>query len=233
MFAGINTTGPICGYKIVRKYAIKCGAKNPNAITATRLRKHLATLTQLLCMSDSDIEQLATFMGHTVGVHKGSYRLPDDVYQTSKISKLLLLMEKGEAAQYKGKSLQEIELDLDEDLMKGDENNKEEDELPLIDDGIKENMKKTDNENLKNNSIEMKIPNKNFKKTRTLVPWTYEQKSVVNSFFADHIKQKIPPKKHECETLKSQHEKLFENKDWLKIKVYVQNIYSKKIKNAS
>lgn len=103
LFANTNTTGPICGYKTVRKYAIKCGAKNPNAITATRLRKHLATLTQLLCMSDSDIEQLATFMGHTVGVNKGSYRLPDDVYHTSKISKLSLLMEKVEATQYRKK----------------------------------------------------------------------------------------------------------------------------------
>lgn len=87
----------------MKKYATGCGAKKPNAITATKLRKRSATLTQILNMSESDIEQLATFMGHTVGVYRGSYRIPDDVYQTAKISKLLILMEKEEASQFKDK----------------------------------------------------------------------------------------------------------------------------------
>ncbi|KAL3265800.1 hypothetical protein HHI36_009998 [Cryptolaemus montrouzieri] len=66
------------GYKVVSKYAASCGAKNPKALTCTKLRKHLATLTQLFNMNDNEIDQLARFMGHTVGVHKNSYRLPDD-----------------------------------------------------------------------------------------------------------------------------------------------------------
>lgn len=37
-----------------------------------------------------------------------------------------------------------------------------------------------------------------------------------------------PPKRHECDTLKQQHPKLLENKDWIKIKVLNQNNYSKK-----
>lgn len=96
LFANPNTLSPICGYKVLHKYANSCGAKNPSAITSTRLRNHLATLTQLFNMSENDIEQLSSFMGHTVGVHKGSYRLPDDVYQVAKISKLLVLMEEGQ-----------------------------------------------------------------------------------------------------------------------------------------
>ncbi|KAG5866267.1 hypothetical protein JTB14_013618 [Gonioctena quinquepunctata] len=71
--------------------------KNPNAITSTKLRKHLATMSQIFAMTSNDLEQLSTFMGHTSDVHKQAYRLPDDVYQTAKISKLLLLMEKEEA----------------------------------------------------------------------------------------------------------------------------------------
>lgn len=34
-------------------------------------------------------------MGYTVNVHLNHYKLPDDIYQTAKISKLLLLSEKG------------------------------------------------------------------------------------------------------------------------------------------
>nr|CAH7725106.1 unnamed protein product [Callosobruchus chinensis] len=90
-----SASQPIVGYKVVRKHAFSCGARNPEALTPTKLRKHLATLTQIFNMSENYIEQLATFMGHTVNVHKPVYRLPDDIYQTAKIAKLLLLMEKG------------------------------------------------------------------------------------------------------------------------------------------
>lgn len=93
----------------MKKHAKCSGCKNPQALISTRLRKHLATLSQIFNMTDNDLEQPATFMGHTTGVHRKSYRLPDDIYQTAKTSKLLLLMEQGSSARYKGKSLDEIE----------------------------------------------------------------------------------------------------------------------------
>lgn len=37
------------------------------------------------------------------------FRLPQDVYQTAKVSKLLIAINKGKGAIYKGKSLEEIE----------------------------------------------------------------------------------------------------------------------------
>lgn len=39
-------------------------------------------------------------------------RLPQSLYQTAKVSKLLLLMEQGGSAQYAGKSLDEIDFEL-------------------------------------------------------------------------------------------------------------------------
>lgn len=117
LFGRPGSSTPICGYKIVGKYATACGAKNPEAITCTRLRKHLATLTQLFNLNDNEIEQLSTFMGHTPEVHKSSYRLPDDIYQTVKISKLLMLMEKGTAGEHKGKTLDDIPIDLEQNLL--------------------------------------------------------------------------------------------------------------------
>lgn len=42
------------------------------------------------------------------------FRLPVDIYQTAKVSKLLLMMEKGKLpVEYKGKSLDEIEIDIE------------------------------------------------------------------------------------------------------------------------
>lgn len=61
-------------------------------------------MSQILELSSTDIEQLSVFMGHTKDIHKHVYRLPDDVFQTAKIAKLLVLMESGQAGQFKGKT---------------------------------------------------------------------------------------------------------------------------------
>ncbi|KAK5637844.1 hypothetical protein RI129_000163 [Pyrocoelia pectoralis] len=264
LFGNPGTTQPIHGYKILKKYAVKCGARNPDAITCTKLRKHLATLTQLFNMSENDMEQLATFMGHTLSVHRQNYRLPDDVYQTAKISKLLMLMEKGEAGQFKGKSLDDIRIDLNEDLLCTNENNKDnernelddaniqgdnEDDLPISEtvdveqEGNSDKMTAEVLENIAKKTVTKpkKIcteekeaetdlnekPNKCGKK-RILVPWTEKQKLIVTKYFSKHIKSRQPPKRFECEELIEKNQDILHNKNWLKIKVFVQNIYTKK-----
>ncbi|KAJ8961011.1 hypothetical protein NQ314_006016 [Rhamnusium bicolor] len=109
-----HTTGKnfLDGTKVLYKYAEKCGIQNPKSISATRLRKHLATVTQLLQFSESDLEQLSRFMGHTLQTHCNFYRLSDSTYQTAKISKLLLLATEGGLEKYKGLDLNNINIDL-------------------------------------------------------------------------------------------------------------------------
>lgn len=68
---------------VIRKFGQKSGAEHPENITSTRLRKHVATVSQLLNLSDGDIEQLATFMGHTKDIHKHFYRLTDNAFQVN------------------------------------------------------------------------------------------------------------------------------------------------------
>ncbi|CAH1380921.1 unnamed protein product, partial [Tenebrio molitor] len=43
----------------------------------------------------TEMEQVATFMGHTKKTHEQFYRMPQEVFQTAKIAKLLLMMERG------------------------------------------------------------------------------------------------------------------------------------------
>ncbi|KAJ8932511.1 hypothetical protein NQ314_014603 [Rhamnusium bicolor] len=212
----VNSITHITGYKILSKHTINCGAKNPSSITSTRLRKHLATLSQLFSLSDNEIEQLATFMGHTPDVHRNSYRLPDDVYQTAKISKLLTIMEKGGVNEYRGKTLDEVNIDMEENLLdsKSDEDDADDDIVDVLPEQVP--------------STSATIPLQ--KKKRILVPWTSEQKKVARRFFKDHIKYRKPPKREECDELKEKHSDLLQNKDWLKIKVFIQNEYTKKNK---
>lgn len=192
--------------------------------------KHLATLSQLFSLSDSEIEQLATFIGHTLGVHRNSYRLPDDVFQTSKISKLLLIMEKGNANEFQGQTLDEIEIDMEVNLLDtiGKSDESDSDEINFEQDVQAHNSTSTicQEDAIRTPSIS-KPP---VKKQRILVPWTEEQKSLVKSYFQEHIRTSKPPRKSECELLRSKHPDLLKNKDWLKIKVFVQNYYSQKKK---
>ncbi|CAG4942894.1 unnamed protein product [Parnassius apollo] len=166
-------------------------------------------------LNNSDFShQLATLMGHTNEVHKKSYRLPDDVYQTAKISKLLILMEDGKADAFKRKTLEEIDLDMNEEL---DEEVLDNDQILDYDCGPIETVNSDCIQQMCNQNnlsqagpsgiqtsqqcvteqITQVLNTKNKIKTgkkRTLVPWTPEQKKVVTKFFKLHIKNKQPPK---------------------------------------
>lgn len=62
------------GANIIRKFAKDCGAQNPALLTSTKFRKHIATTLQLMNMNDHEMEQIATFMGHTKRTHAEFYR---------------------------------------------------------------------------------------------------------------------------------------------------------------
>lgn len=64
----------INGCSIIRKYAKISGAKNPELLTSSRLRKHIATVTQILSLKGNEIDQLAKFMGHTTKTHETFYK---------------------------------------------------------------------------------------------------------------------------------------------------------------
>lgn len=65
------------------------------------------------------------------------------------------------------------------------------------------------------------------KRKRILEPWTQTQKERALSYFKNHLQKKLPPKKYECVSLKEENPKLFSNKTWEKIKIFVVNSYNK------
>ncbi|XP_074039699.1 uncharacterized protein isoform X2 [Leptinotarsa decemlineata] len=83
------------GDVVIRKFAHEAGLEYPDQISSNKLRKQIATVMQILNLNQEETEQFAQFMGHTEKTHNDYYRLPQDIYQTAKISKLLLLMERG------------------------------------------------------------------------------------------------------------------------------------------
>ncbi|KAG5870391.1 hypothetical protein JTB14_037704 [Gonioctena quinquepunctata] len=96
--------------------AMACNIENIEAITATCLRKHIATIAQLISMGDNDLEQLSNHLGHEKATHLNFYRKTDDKLQIAEVSELLLFMENKSVGEYRGKSLEEIDLDIPEFL---------------------------------------------------------------------------------------------------------------------
>ncbi|ESO91856.1 hypothetical protein LOTGIDRAFT_163215 [Lottia gigantea] len=71
-----QSTTPLRSSDILRKFAKECGAKNPEHLTSTSLRKHIATVSQILSLKENEMDALAGFLGHDIRVHREFYRLP-------------------------------------------------------------------------------------------------------------------------------------------------------------
>lgn len=75
LFALVGSSNKwINGSTVLKKYAKLCGAKYPERITSSRLRKRIATILQILSLNEVEMEQVASFMGHTKKTHEEFYR---------------------------------------------------------------------------------------------------------------------------------------------------------------
>ena len=210
----------------------------------------LSTPCQLFHMSNEDTEQLATFMRHSSSIHRSNYRLSNDIFQTTKITKLLLMMEKGEGAQYKDRPLDEIDIPLEDNLItncrnatnfsdSSDSENEYPEDIPLHDilSGTSRNAgSREDNvitmpelsEDVLQLCKDKKTGTKNKVTKKDVHKWTNEQRKVVGEFFKTHTKEKILPKRHEVEQLYELYPQIKLPEKWSSIKVFVQNIYTQK-----
>ena len=111
MFARLHRGfGYIRGSDCLRTHAVDCGAEHPEYIRSTRLRKHIATMSQIVNLKENELDTLANFMGHDLRVHREYYRMPQETLQIAKLSKLLLTLERGNMAKVAGKGLDDINI---------------------------------------------------------------------------------------------------------------------------
>jgi len=107
MFARPHSDHNMRGTDCLRTTAERSEVAHPERLRSTKLRKHVATLSQVLNLKKNEMDQLAQFMGHSINVHRQFYRLPNNTLQSAHIAKIFLLMEKGQImnADAIGKSL--------------------------------------------------------------------------------------------------------------------------------
>ncbi|KAK7475438.1 hypothetical protein BaRGS_00033319, partial [Batillaria attramentaria] len=216
------------GHRCLREAVQHSGAKNPQDITSTKLRQHLATVTQLLNLNDHELEQVCGFLGHNISVHREYYRLPQDTYQLAKVSRLLLAAERGKISRFQGKSLDEIHMDealeFSDSEEEGNECEDEEQHEPI--------------DSVTASATESPAPGRavhgahresaaNKKPQRARDYLSSDQIKAVRKHFARHIEHSLVPKKAECLKILEK-ESLLHGKSWTKIKCSVRNEIEKR-----
>ena len=49
---------------------MECGASKPEALRSTKLKKHVAIMTQVLNLKDNELDIVAQFLGHDIGIYR-------------------------------------------------------------------------------------------------------------------------------------------------------------------
>eukprot|EP00794_Sanderia_malayensis_P001366 gene1366-1510_t len=172
--------------------------KNPNAVKSTQLRKYVATVSQVIDLSESELDWLARHMGHDIAVHREYYRLHDSTLELAKVSKLLLAVEEGHTSKWQGKKLCEIHLDelpLENETDDNSCDDKDNDDVSESDEDYF--SKSTNAYQKKDNSLRATYENAQAKdvkcRSRRKLRWSKEEANVVLHFFSDNIrKMKVP-----------------------------------------
>lgn len=124
VFARANnkSLGHIRGCDCIRNLVHEVDLQYPHKITSTGLRKHIATMSQLVNLQDNELDVVAQYLGHDIRTHREHYRLPTSTVQVAKVTKLLLAMEGGKNGPSSVDVHPDDTIDSDKDDVDGDVN---------------------------------------------------------------------------------------------------------------
>ncbi|XP_066585493.1 uncharacterized protein [Prorops nasuta] len=194
---------------LIRKFSVECGAKYPERLRGTILRKHIATQSIVLNLTENEVGDLANFMGHGEAIHKNIYRQPLINREILRMSRLL------EKAQ--GES----------------ENSEDSDGEDNAEDSPNEVEATEESKNSSNGvqTPEYHSSNKeNKKKKRSTSPygkvkrrrWSNSEKDIVLRIFGKHISDKMLPSLKQVENVIANNPRL-QNRTAPQIKTWIHN----------
>ena len=102
---------PYLGGECLAIAAKGSGVQNPERFKCTALRKHLATMSHSLHLSEYMVDHLSVFMGHNINVHRHYYQQQMSDVQKSHIAQVLVRINSGE--DLKDKTMDEISADFE------------------------------------------------------------------------------------------------------------------------
>lgn len=112
MFPKFNShLGHLVGYEVLKQVCSQVGLERPDLITSTKMRKYIATVTQVLDLTENESDWLARHLGHNIRVHREYYRLQESAVELTKVSRLLLAVDSGKISDYSGRKLDDIQVE--------------------------------------------------------------------------------------------------------------------------
>ena len=232
LFACKGEYSHLRGSDALRRFAADCGAKRPELLTLTKLRKQIASLAQVVSLKENELDSLATFMGHDIRIHAQFYRVPSDVVQIAKISKLFLAAEKGQLAKFAGQQLNDIVIDDDDTVQEESSGDSDSDadsapvddsRPPVSSELVAEAKGATDSEPSADEGV--KTDRSCRKKQRRAVvkrKWTDDEADSIASHFATEILNKRLPGKAAIEAYL---QKTGIDRKWTNVKDFIRNHY--------
>lgn len=194
LFARVFTDKPFDGSKIIREFKSLCNLSKPEFLTATALRHHLAVKTSIVG-NEAFTEHVCQHMGHTKDVHKKNYRFPIQAIMRGKVGNQLIKLSGNEGNkpdsylftnddiqqnnQFASTSAESQPQDLTTPTFDLFQKNNQHQQTDKDMDFIPDCSSSDDSDE----SVTKSQP-------RTRVKWTYEQKVLVVTNFANYIRSK-------------------------------------------
>ena len=100
------------GMHVLRQMACEAELLYANRITSAAMRKQLASLFQVLCLSENNRDILAKFIGHDIRLDRQFYHSPEGIMEVAKVARLVYLMNSGNISADDGKTLDDINVDV-------------------------------------------------------------------------------------------------------------------------
>ena len=97
------------GWDTIQGLMKKMNLRKPNLLTPTRTQKFLATVLQLLDLSEAELTWITNHLGHTKDVHKGWYRKEDATIELTKVATVLVATDAGETRSIQNKKIDSLQ----------------------------------------------------------------------------------------------------------------------------
>ncbi|XP_051239269.1 uncharacterized protein LOC127353763 isoform X4 [Dicentrarchus labrax] len=241
-FARAEAKSHLRGSDAIRQMAKECGAKHPETLSSTKLRKQVSTLSKVLNLKDNEMDTLANFLGHDIRVHRQYYRLPEGTLELAKVSKVLIALEQGRLSDYKGMSLDQIQIDPSEQVLEAVDSDLSETEMggdSSFCSSASSSYKKrrqpveSDSDDPQTGSSRHKRKQKpgetdgddgdSKRETSKKRSWSVGEVRAVEKTLKDFIESGKVPGKSDCNACIKASAEALKNRSWTAVKFYVKN----------
>ena len=183
------------------------------------MRKFMATLTQAMDLSTTQLDWVCRHLGHTKQVHLENYWQMSPFLERVQVGKLLLMQDLNVHGNYVGKQLKDV--DFTEIIARQS--------LTTVG-RVPDNHQNNDEDEFMNANEECQIPRKKQKSMIGQKPWSAKEEAELHRYLASNFHTKVTPGKSECEraiNISRQYKGELCNRHWHKIVKKVSSMLMK------